>query len=151
MDNGRFLGQSIKGSCFFFFFWLVFLSWMDDMIAYVMYWVILVVKNSKYIFTVIRYRCALSTSKHPGDDIYTWGWGGANGTFFEEGHSSGGQLVSCFQPPQLFSQNAAHCAHLDHLEFHLMATMCGMHNPHRTPFIWIWSNWLATCRDMETT
>ncbi|AQK57542.1 Regulator of chromosome condensation (RCC1) family protein [Zea mays] len=27
-----------------------------------------------------------------GDDIYTWGWGGANGTFFEEGHSSGGQL-----------------------------------------------------------
>ncbi|KAG0449757.1 hypothetical protein HPP92_027204 [Vanilla planifolia] len=24
--------------------------------------------------------------------IYTWGWGGANGTFFEDGHSSGGQL-----------------------------------------------------------
>ncbi|KAK8941809.1 Ultraviolet-B receptor UVR8 [Platanthera guangdongensis] len=24
--------------------------------------------------------------------ICTWGWGGANGTFFEEGHSSGGQL-----------------------------------------------------------
>ncbi|KAL0909012.1 hypothetical protein M5K25_023533 [Dendrobium thyrsiflorum] len=25
-------------------------------------------------------------------NIFTWGWGGANGTFFEEGHSSGGQL-----------------------------------------------------------
>ncbi|KAG6501167.1 hypothetical protein ZIOFF_041037 [Zingiber officinale] len=24
--------------------------------------------------------------------IFTWGWGGANGTFFEEGHSSAGQL-----------------------------------------------------------
>uniref|UniRef100_M8CC81 Ultraviolet-B receptor UVR8 n=1 Tax=Aegilops tauschii TaxID=37682 RepID=M8CC81_AEGTA len=31
-------------------------------------------------------------SKRSGEDIYTWGWGGANGTFFEEGHSSGGQL-----------------------------------------------------------
>ncbi|CAL9101685.1 unnamed protein product [Musa textilis] len=27
-----------------------------------------------------------------GGSIFTWGWGGANGTFFEDGHSSGGQL-----------------------------------------------------------
>lgn len=27
-----------------------------------------------------------------GGNIFTWGWGGANGTFFEDGHSSGGQL-----------------------------------------------------------
>lgn len=25
--------------------------------------------------------------------VYTWGWGGAQGTFSEDGHSSGGQLV----------------------------------------------------------
>ena len=41
-------------------------------------------------------------SKHPGEDIYTWGWGGANGTFFEEGHSSVGKLVSCLLPLQQF-------------------------------------------------
>jgi len=69
---------------------------MDDKIACVMYWVVLVV--NRFFFSYTLSLCALSSSKHPGDDIYTWGWGGANGTFFEEGHSSGGQLVSCFLP-----------------------------------------------------
>jgi hypothetical protein len=32
-----------------------------------------------------------------GGSVFTWGWGGANGTFFEDGHSSGGQLVSFLQ------------------------------------------------------
>ncbi|XP_020532779.1 ultraviolet-B receptor UVR8 isoform X2 [Jatropha curcas] len=36
-------------------------------------------------------------------NIYTWGWGGSNGTFSEDGHSSGGQLghgsdVDCANP-----------------------------------------------------
>ncbi|KAJ0886991.1 hypothetical protein HanRHA438_Chr09g0385701 [Helianthus annuus] len=26
-------------------------------------------------------------------NVYTWSWGGAMGTFFEAGHSSGGKLV----------------------------------------------------------
>lgn len=33
---------------------------------------------------------------YPEGNIYTWGWGGSHGTFSEDGHSSGGQLV-CFQ------------------------------------------------------
>lgn len=28
-----------------------------------------------------------------GGNIFTWGWGGSYGTFSEEAHSSGGQLV----------------------------------------------------------
>ena len=32
----------------------------------------------------------------PEGNIFTWGWGGSHGTFSEDGHSSGGQLV-CFQ------------------------------------------------------
>lgn len=27
-------------------------------------------------------------------NVFTWGWGGSNGTFSDDGHSSGGQLVS---------------------------------------------------------
>lgn len=41
------------------------------------------------LFSMTIVECVLS-----GGNIYTWGWGGANGTFFEDGHSSGGQLVS---------------------------------------------------------
>ncbi|WCJ37752.1 Regulator of chromosome condensation (RCC1) family protein [Euphorbia peplus] len=32
------------------------------------------------------------TAAISGGNIYTWGWGGSNGTFSDEGHSSGGQL-----------------------------------------------------------
>ncbi|XP_073294968.1 ultraviolet-B receptor UVR8 isoform X2 [Primulina huaijiensis] len=32
------------------------------------------------------------TAAISGGDIYTWGWGGSNGTFKEDGHSPGGQL-----------------------------------------------------------
>ncbi|KAJ1697066.1 hypothetical protein LUZ63_005578 [Rhynchospora breviuscula] len=38
-----------------------------------------------------------------GGRVFAWGWGGSNGTFFEDGHSSGGQLghgndVDYFKP-----------------------------------------------------
>lgn len=75
---------------------------MGDKIACVIYRIIVVVKRSFFSYILLLIGLSLSTSKHPGDDIYTWGWGGANGTFFEEGHSSGGQLVSYFLPLQLF-------------------------------------------------
>ncbi|XP_011097039.1 ultraviolet-B receptor UVR8 isoform X2 [Sesamum indicum] len=32
------------------------------------------------------------TAAISGGDVYTWGWGGSNGTFKEDGHSPGGQL-----------------------------------------------------------
>ena len=54
-----------------------------------------------YLYFIAWCCNALSISKHLGGDIYTWGWGGANGTFFEEGHSSGGQLVSYLLSLQL--------------------------------------------------
>ncbi|XP_039114294.1 ultraviolet-B receptor UVR8 isoform X3 [Dioscorea cayenensis subsp. rotundata] len=50
-----------------------------------------------------KHTAAISECVLSGGNIYTWGWGGANGTFFEDGHSSGGQLghgndVDCFEP-----------------------------------------------------
>jgi hypothetical protein len=48
-----------------------------------------------WVYSIAYCLCDLIASPHSGDDVYTWGWGGANGTFFEDGHSSGGQLVSC--------------------------------------------------------
>ncbi|KAK6923521.1 Regulator of chromosome condensation, RCC1 [Dillenia turbinata] len=32
------------------------------------------------------------TAAISGGNVFTWGWGGANGTFSDDGHSSGGQL-----------------------------------------------------------
>ncbi|XP_025012510.1 ultraviolet-B receptor UVR8 isoform X2 [Ricinus communis] len=43
-------------------------------------------------------------------NIYTWGWGGSNGTFSEDGHSSGGQLghgsdVDYLNPKSIIFEN----------------------------------------------
>ncbi|EMS64608.1 hypothetical protein TRIUR3_23493 [Triticum urartu] len=52
-----------------------------------------VVRSSLFKLPVSKVSCGWKhTAVISGEDIYTWGWGGANGTFFEEGHSSGGQL-----------------------------------------------------------
>lgn len=52
-----------------------------------------VVRSSLFKLPVSKVSCGWKhTAAISGEDIYTWGWGGANGTFFEEGHSSGGQL-----------------------------------------------------------
>ncbi|AQK57539.1 Regulator of chromosome condensation (RCC1) family protein [Zea mays] len=52
-----------------------------------------ILKSSLFKLPVSKVSCGWKhTAVVSGDDIYTWGWGGANGTFFEEGHSSGGQL-----------------------------------------------------------
>jgi hypothetical protein len=61
-----------------------------------------VLKSSLFKFPVSKVSCGWKhTAVISGGDIYTWGWGGANGTFFEEGHSSGGQLVSYLLPLQV--------------------------------------------------
>jgi alpha-tubulin suppressor-like RCC1 family protein len=72
-----------------------------------------VLKSSLFKFPVSKVSCGWKhTAVISGGDIYTWGWGGANGTFFEEGHSSGGQLghgndVDYFEPMMVeFGKNA---------------------------------------------
>uniref|UniRef100_A0A0D9XSX3 Uncharacterized protein n=1 Tax=Leersia perrieri TaxID=77586 RepID=A0A0D9XSX3_9ORYZ len=72
-----------------------------------------VLKSSLFKFPVSKVSCGWKhTAVISGGDIYTWGWGGADGTFFEEGHSSGGQLghgddVDYFEPMMVkFSNNA---------------------------------------------
>uniref|UniRef100_J3N8W7 Uncharacterized protein n=1 Tax=Oryza brachyantha TaxID=4533 RepID=J3N8W7_ORYBR len=58
-----------------------------------------VLKSSLFKLPVSKVACGWKhTAVISGGDIYTWGWGGANGTFFEEGHSSGGQLVRNLLP-----------------------------------------------------
>ncbi|WOL09445.1 ultraviolet-B receptor UVR8 [Canna indica] len=52
-----------------------------------------IVKSSVLKSSVSKVACGWKhTAAISGGNIFTWGWGGANGTFFEEGHSSGGQL-----------------------------------------------------------
>uniref|UniRef100_A0A1D1Y3B4 X-linked retinitis pigmentosa GTPase regulator n=1 Tax=Anthurium amnicola TaxID=1678845 RepID=A0A1D1Y3B4_9ARAE len=62
------------------------------------------VENSFMKFPISEVSCGW---KHAavisGGNLLTWGWGGANGTFFEDGLSSGGQLghgndLDCFEP-----------------------------------------------------
>ncbi|KAF0897035.1 hypothetical protein E2562_031333 [Oryza meyeriana var. granulata] len=72
-----------------------------------------VLKSSLFKLPVSKVSCGWKhTAVISGGDIYTWGWGGANGTFFEEGHSSGGQLghgddVDYFEPMMVkFGKNA---------------------------------------------
>ncbi|PAN42969.1 hypothetical protein GQ55_8G196400 [Panicum hallii var. hallii] len=72
-----------------------------------------ILESSLFKLPVSKVSCGWKhTAVISGDDIYTWGWGGANGTFFEEGHSSGGQLghgndVDYFEPMMVpFSKNA---------------------------------------------
>ncbi|XP_021317482.1 ultraviolet-B receptor UVR8 isoform X2 [Sorghum bicolor] len=72
-----------------------------------------ILKSSLFKLPVSKVSCGWKhTAVISGDDIYTWGWGGANGTFFEEGHSSGGQLghgndVDYFEPMMVpFGKNA---------------------------------------------
>ncbi|KAK3119013.1 hypothetical protein QOZ80_9BG0712360 [Eleusine coracana subsp. coracana] len=72
-----------------------------------------ILKSSLFKLPVSKVSCGWKhTAVISGDDIYTWGWGGANGTFFEDGHSSGGQLghgddVDYFVPMMVtFGKNA---------------------------------------------
>ncbi|XP_039823768.1 ultraviolet-B receptor UVR8-like isoform X2 [Panicum virgatum] len=72
-----------------------------------------ILESSVFKLPVSKVSCGWKhTAVISGGDIYTWGWGGANGTFFEEGHSSGGQLghgndVDYFEPMMVpFSKNA---------------------------------------------
>lgn len=72
-----------------------------------------ILESSVFELPVSKVSCGWKhTAVISGGDIYTWGWGGANGTFFEEGHSSGGQLghgndVDYFEPMMVsFSKNA---------------------------------------------
>ncbi|KAM0841621.1 hypothetical protein ACQ4PT_058890 [Festuca glaucescens] len=72
-----------------------------------------VLRSSLFKLPVSKVSCGWKhTAVISGEDIYTWGWGGANGTFFEEGHSSGGQLghgndVDYFEPMMVkFGKNA---------------------------------------------
>uniref|UniRef100_A0ACD5X1T7 Uncharacterized protein n=1 Tax=Avena sativa TaxID=4498 RepID=A0ACD5X1T7_AVESA len=72
-----------------------------------------VLRSSLFKLPVCKVSCGWKhTAVISGEDIYTWGWGGANGTFFEEGHSSGGQLghgndVDYFEPMMVeFGKNA---------------------------------------------
>ncbi|TVU24709.1 hypothetical protein EJB05_27162, partial [Eragrostis curvula] len=72
-----------------------------------------ILKSSLFRLPVSKVSCGWKhTAVISGDDIYTWGWGGANGTFIEDGHSSGGQLghgndVDYFEPMMVtFGKNA---------------------------------------------
>ncbi|CAM0906727.1 unnamed protein product [Alopecurus aequalis] len=72
-----------------------------------------VLRSSSLNLPVSKVSCGWKhTAVISGEDIYTWGWGGANGTFFEEGDSSGGQLghgndVDYFEPMMVeFGKNA---------------------------------------------
>lgn len=62
------------------------------------------VKSSLFKFPVSEVSCGWKhTAAISGGNVFTWGWGGANGTFSEDGHSSGGQLghgndVDYFEP-----------------------------------------------------
>ncbi|KAJ6809230.1 ultraviolet-B receptor UVR8 [Iris pallida] len=52
---------------------------------------------------VIAGKILFFSNIYSSGNVFTWGWGGANGTFFEEGLSSGGQLghgddVDYFEP-----------------------------------------------------
>jgi len=61
-----------------------------------------ILESSVFKLPVSKVSCGWKhTAVISGGDIYTWGWGGANGTFFEGGHSSGGQLVSYLLSLQL--------------------------------------------------
>ncbi|CAA6664323.1 unnamed protein product [Spirodela intermedia] len=51
------------------------------------------VESSSMKFPVSEVSCGWKhTAAISGGNLFTWGWGGANGTFFEDGLSSGGQL-----------------------------------------------------------
>ncbi|XP_020103913.1 ultraviolet-B receptor UVR8 isoform X3 [Ananas comosus] len=70
------------------------------------------VKKSSFRFPVSEVSCGWKhTAVISGRRVFTWGWGGANGTFFEDGHSSGGQLghgndIDYFEPTMVnFSHN----------------------------------------------
>ncbi|CAO2149163.1 unnamed protein product [Urochloa humidicola] len=77
-----------------------------------------ILKSSLFKLPVSKVSCGWKhTAIISGDDIYTWGWGGANGTFFEEGHSSGGQLghgndVDYFEPMMVPFSNNARAVHV---------------------------------------
>ncbi|XP_078441246.1 ultraviolet-B receptor UVR8-like isoform X2 [Wolffia australiana] len=53
-----------------------------------------IVESSFMRFPVTNISCGWKhTAAISGGNLLTWGWGGASGTFFEDGLSSGGQLV----------------------------------------------------------
>ncbi|KAJ3675637.1 hypothetical protein LUZ60_004679 [Juncus effusus] len=62
------------------------------------------VNSSLFKFPISQVSCGWKhTAVVSGDNVFTWGWGGANGSFFDEIHSSGGQLghgndVDYFKP-----------------------------------------------------
>ncbi|XP_073117500.1 ultraviolet-B receptor UVR8 isoform X2 [Elaeis guineensis] len=62
------------------------------------------VESSFLKFPITEVSCGWKhTAVISGGNVFTWGWGGASGTFFEDGHSSGGQLghgddVDYFEP-----------------------------------------------------
>ncbi|XP_072973350.1 ultraviolet-B receptor UVR8 [Typha angustifolia] len=50
-------------------------------------------QSSLFKFPISEVSCGWKhTAVISGGNVFTWGWGGANGSFFEDGHSSGGQL-----------------------------------------------------------
>ncbi|KAJ0976031.1 hypothetical protein J5N97_017996 [Dioscorea zingiberensis] len=61
-------------------------------------------RSSLLKFPISQVSCGWKhTAAISGGTVYTWGWGGAQGTFFEDGHSSGGQLghgndLDCHEP-----------------------------------------------------
>lgn len=62
------------------------------------------IESSSLKFPVTEVSCGWKhTAMISGGNVFTWGWGGASGTFFEDGNSSGGQLghgndVDYFEP-----------------------------------------------------
>ncbi|KQJ88287.1 ultraviolet-B receptor UVR8 [Brachypodium distachyon] len=77
-----------------------------------------VLRSTLFKLPVSKVSCGWKhTAVISGEDIYTWGWGGANGTFFEEGQSSGGQLghgndVDYFEPMMVELGRNARAVHV---------------------------------------